>query len=78
MRRYDRPRTGGTRKKIALYGGVSEAAVVSAVDADDIYGLPLMFEAEGFATAVCRRLGLTTGAPDLTPWRELVERIGAP
>ena len=75
--RSNRPLTDDIRKKIALYGGVSEAAVVSAVDADDIYKLPLMFEAEGFATAVCRRLGLTTGPPNLAPWRELVERIGA-
>ncbi len=75
--RSNRPLTPGIRTKIALYGGVGEEAVISAVDAPNIYELPLMFEAEGFASAVCRRLGLTSEAPDLAPWHELVERIAA-
>ena len=75
--RSNRPLTGDIREKIALYGGIPAEAVISAVDAGDIYEVPLNLEAEGFARVVCDRLGLTPPPPDLTDWRRLVERIGA-
>ena len=75
--RSNRPLTGDIREKIALYGGIPAEAVISAVDAGDIYEVPLNLEAEGFARVVCERLGLQTPPPDLTDWRRLVERIGA-
>ena len=75
--RSNRPLTGDIRDKIALYGGIPAEAVISAVDAGDIYEVPLNLEAEGFARVVCDRLGLTPPPPDLTDWRRLVERIGA-
>ncbi len=73
--RSDRALTDDIRDKIALYGGIPSEAVISAVDAGDIYEVPLNLEAEGFARVVCRRLGLTPPPPDLTDWRRLVERI---
>jgi CTP synthase len=73
--RSDRALTDDIRDKIALYGGIPPEAVISAVDAGDIYEVPLNLEAEGFARVVCRRLGLTPPPPDLTDWRRLVERI---
>jgi CTP synthase len=75
--RSNRPLTGDIREKIALYGGIPAEAVISAVDAGDIYEVPLNLEAEGFARVVCERLSLQTPPPDLTDWRRLVERIGA-
>ncbi len=75
--RSNRPLTDDIRQKIALYGGIPAEAVISAVDARDIYEVPLNLEGEGFARVVCERLGLTTPAPDLTEWRRLVESIGA-
>jgi len=75
--RSNRPLTGDIREKIALYGGIPAEAVISAVDAGDIYEVPLNLEAEGFARVVSDRLGLTPPPPDLTDWRRLVERIGA-
>jgi CTP synthase len=75
--RSNRPLTDDIRQKIALYGGIPAEAVISAVDADDIYEVPLNLEAEGFARVVTERLGLRTPSPDLTDWRRLVERIGA-
>ena len=75
--RSNRPLTDDIRQKIALYGGIPAEAVISAVDARDIYEVPLNLEGEGFARVVCDRLGLTTPAPDLTEWRRLVESIGA-
>jgi CTP synthase len=76
--RSHRPLTEDVRKKIALYGGVPEDAVIFAVDADDIYEVPLLMESEGFDRVVCRRLGVATGASDMREWRGLVERIHSP
>jgi CTP synthase len=75
--RSDRELTDDIRRKIALYGGIPMNAVISAVDAGDIYEVPLNLEAEGFATVVCERLGRTAPPPDLTDWKALVERIHA-
>ena len=55
--RSNRPLTDDIRQKIALYGGIPANAVISAVDAGDIYEVPLNLEAEGFARVVCQRLG---------------------
>jgi CTP synthase len=75
--RSNRPLTDDIRQKIALYGGIPAEAVISAVDAGEIYEVPLNLEAEGFARVVCDRLDLRTPPPDLTDWRRLVERVGA-
>ena len=69
--RSDRPLTDDIRQKIALYGGIPLDAVISAVDARDIYEVPLNLEAEGFARVVCERLGRETPPPDLNDWRRL-------
>jgi CTP synthase len=73
--RSNRPLTEEIRQKIALYGGIAPEAVIFAADAADIYEVPLVLEEEGFAQAVCGRLHLPVGQPDLTDWRRLVERI---
>ena len=75
--RSNRPLTDDIRQKIALYGGIPTNAVISAVDAGDIYEVPLNLEAEGFAKVVCTRLGRVAPPPDLTDWRRLVDAIGA-
>ncbi|HEY6890506.1 MAG TPA: CTP synthase [Solirubrobacter sp.] len=75
--RSNRPLTDDIRQKIALYGGIPTDAVISAVDAGDIYEVPLNLEAEGFAKVVCERLGRAAPPPDLTDWRRLVDAIGA-
>jgi CTP synthase len=73
--RSDRPLTDDVRQKIALYGGIPADAVISAVDAPDIYMVPLALHAEGLDEVVCRRLGLPDGPSDLSEWRQLVRRI---
>ena len=73
--RSDRELTGGIKEKIALYGGIPSNAVVSAVDAPDIYMVPLMMEREGLDRTVCDLLDLHPGPPDLAEWREFVDHI---
>ena len=73
--RAEEPLSRGIRDKIALFCDVEPEAVVSAADADDIYKVPLLMHDEGLDDLVVQGLGLETGAPELTAWRELVERI---
>ncbi|HEX2065269.1 MAG TPA: CTP synthase (glutamine hydrolyzing), partial [Candidatus Thermoplasmatota archaeon] len=63
------------REKIAGFCDVDEAAVISAHDARSIYEVPLILEEQGVPDYLVQRLRLKAQAPDLAPWRELVDRI---
>jgi len=73
--RSDRELTSGIKEKIALYGGIPGGAVISAVDAPDIYMVPLEMEREGLDRVVCGLLNLNPPAPDLGDWRDFVGHI---
>ncbi|MFN3919647.1 MAG: CTP synthase [Methylohalobius sp.] len=61
------------RSKIALFTNVPEEAVISAVDADFIYRIPLLFHAQGLDEIVLRKLGLSAPPADLSEWQAVVE-----
>jgi CTP synthase len=63
------------REKIALFADVEVEAVISAPDADNIYAIPPVMQAEGLDKLVCSRFGLVTGPPDMREWDAMVERI---
>ena len=75
--RSDRPITRNLKEKISLLCDVPMNGVISAVDADSIYQVPLVLHAEGLDTYVARHLGID-GEPDLTDWRSLSDRISVP
>ncbi|MGH9152402.1 MAG: CTP synthase [Acidimicrobiales bacterium] len=75
--RSDQPLSDGLKRKISLLCDVDTQAVVSAVDARNIYAIPLVLHDEGLDDEVCRLLRLDTPEPDLTRWRQLVERVDA-
>ncbi|MGH8187249.1 MAG: CTP synthase, partial [Steroidobacteraceae bacterium] len=60
------------RRKIALFTNVEERAVISAVDADDIYKIPLLLHEEGLDDIVVDKLRLNVPAADLSEWRQVV------
>lgn len=66
------------RRKIALFTNVDERAVISAVDADDIYKIPLLLNAQHLDDIVCDRLRLDVPAADLSSWRQVVEAKARP
>jgi CTP synthase len=74
--RSDRPIPHNLKEKISLLCDVPITGVISAVDADSIYQVPLVLHEEGLDDYVARHLGITT-APDLAEWRELCRRIEA-
>jgi CTP synthase len=73
--RSDRPITGDLKDKISLFCDTDREAVVSAVNADTIYEVPLMLNREGLDEFIVNHLGLPGHPPDLSEWVSLVERI---
>ncbi|MGH8271596.1 MAG: CTP synthase [Gammaproteobacteria bacterium] len=71
--RSGQPLPRDARRKIALFTNVEERAVVSGVDAGDIYEIPLLLHEEGLDEIVVRRLKLDVPPADLAEWRRVVE-----
>jgi len=61
------------KNKIALYCSVEERAVLTSVDVETIYELPLLLEEQGFGEVVCEYLRLAGREPDWSKWREMVD-----
>jgi CTP synthase len=77
--RCERPIPLEARRKIALFCNLRQEAVIPALDAASIYEVPLKLNAEGFDVQVCRHFGLPSEpAPNLSQWRQVVERILRP
>ena len=74
--RSDRPISSGLKRKISLLCDVPTDAIVSAVDSNNIYEIPLVMQAEGLDDIVVDRLRLDADKePDMSQWRDLVSRI---
>jgi CTP synthase len=76
--RSERALSEDVKRKIALFCNVEFGAVIESRDVPTIYQIPLLFNEQGLDERVTRRLNLEVRAPDLTVWRELVQRILAP
>jgi CTP synthase len=68
------------RRKIALFTNVEQRAVISAVDAGDIYESPLLLHEQGLDEIVVEKLRLESKArpADLSAWRQVVEAKAHP
>jgi len=60
------------RRKIALFTNVEERAVISAVDADDIYKIPMLLHEQDLDDIVVDKLRLEVPPTDLSEWRAVV------
>jgi CTP synthase len=60
------------RKKIALFASLPVEAIVSARDVDNIYKVPLFFQAEGVDDFVLDHFGMEAGPPDLESWKRFI------
>jgi CTP synthase len=78
MCRTEAPLSDELKKKIALFCNVDANSVISAVDVESIYELPLCLHEEGVDTRILEKLGIWTGAPNIEPWKELVRKIKNP
>ena len=66
------------RKKIGLFCNVPSSHVISAIDVETIYAVPLHYHNEGLDEIVCKHLGLLNGKPNLDDWEDLVHKIKHP
>ncbi len=60
------------RRKIALFTNVEERAVISGLDADDIYKIPMLLHEQGLDDIVVDKLHLDVPATNLSEWRAVV------
>lgn len=73
--RSDRPLENSIKRKIALFCDVDPEAVISAVDADSIYRIPLILHEEGLDDIVIDHLKLDWHEIDLCEWDDLIRKI---
>ncbi|HEY1052007.1 MAG TPA: CTP synthase [Prosthecobacter sp.] len=74
--RTEQPLDLDVREKISLFGNVPIESVVEVRDVKStIYEVPLKLHEERLDDNVCRLLGLTTEQPDLSRWRNFVQRV---
>jgi len=76
--RTDRFLPDDLKRKISLFTNVEHEAVITAVDVESIYEVPLVFHEEGLDRIVCDLLDLDMREPDLDAWRHVVDTYKAP
>src|SRR5256885_11373803 len=76
--RTERPISDEIKRKIALFCNVEFGAVIESPDVRTIYEIPLVFHEQGLDAKGVQKLGLETDQPNLSRWRELVQRVLTP
>jgi CTP synthase len=70
--RADREIPRDQRRKIALFTNVEERAVITALDARDIYEIPLLLHEQGLDDIIVEKLDLEAVPADLSEWEAVV------
>jgi CTP synthase len=77
--RSEQPLPDSERRKIALFTNVPEKAVISAVDLDNIYKIPLWLHEQELDQIVVERLHLKASPhADLSDWKAVVDAMEHP
>lgn len=77
--RTEHPMQKGMKEKIALFCNVDANAVIESRDADTIYDVPLMMQAEGLDQVVLQKLGINAYPDvDLSAWQDFLQRYKHP
>ena len=77
--RCEHPLPASDRAKIGLFCNVRPEAVIPALDAANIYAVPLQYHAEGLDEEVLRAFGIEPAAdPDLSRWADIEDRLASP
>jgi CTP synthase len=66
------------KRKIAIHGNLDIDAVVSALDVETVYEVPLAYKAEGLDRLLDKKLQLSITPPDTSAWEAVVDRIKHP
>jgi len=62
------------KEKLAFMCNMSVEQIISAPDVESIYEVPLNFERDGFGSLLTKKLGISGRKPDLTAWKEFVNK----
>ena len=73
--RADRPMPNDERRKIALFTNVEERAVISAVDADSIYQVPVLLHEQHLDQIVVDKLRIKASLADLSEWQAVTDAL---
>ena len=73
--RCDEPLEESIFQKISMFCNVKPDCVIENITIPVLYEAPLMLEEANLSAIVCRELGLSTPLPDLSEWKQMVEKI---
>src|SRR5580765_4052875 len=74
--RSEKPLPEAEREKIALFCNVRKSAVIPALDARNIYDVPLQYHQAGLDDEVLYAFGINDAPePELSRWNEIMDRI---
>jgi CTP synthase len=74
--RSEKPLPDSDREKIALFCNVRKEAVIPALDARNIYDVPLQYHEAGLDDEVLRAFGIHDALrPEITRWTDIMDRI---
>ncbi|MBX9667708.1 MAG: CTP synthase [Candidatus Obscuribacterales bacterium] len=76
--RTERTLNPSIREKLSLFTDVDLKGVIQCKDVKHLYEVPIIMEQEGLAHRVLERLSLQNNEPDLTAWKDMVERVKKP
>ena len=77
--RCEQPIPPEEQRKIGLFCNVRPSAVIQALDADNIYGVPLAYHRQGLDAEVLDVFGIHDAPqPDLSRWEEIDRRVKHP
>ena len=76
--RCEAPLPDAERRKIALFTNVPEKAVISAIDVDTIYKLPMWLHQQGLDDIVVSQLKLDAKPANLIEWERTVDAVEHP
>jgi CTP synthase len=76
--RADRPLPMDEKRKIALFTNVPDKAVISAVDVDSIYKIPLLLHQQHLDDIAVELLHLELPEADLSEWQHVVDSLDHP
>ena len=69
--------TKEVKSKISNFCDVELEAVITGLDVEDVYEIPVIFEDEGLAEILHKKLNIYS-PPDLRKWRQLIDNLRNP
>jgi CTP synthase len=76
--RTDQTLPDNEKKKVALFTNVEESAIISALNVDNIYKIPRLYQEQGLDEIVVQKFGLDIKQSDLGEWDAVVDAMQHP